>query len=323
MSKVYWGRLLGGLCALCAVTLAQALLPANEQTLLLGAVFDAGHVPLFAVVALVALWILQTSIRREGPARLQNYLLALGLVVLLGLGTEFLQIFAARDAGLGDFGRDLIGGGAALVAALAFDRRTWAAPAFVRVLLTLGAAVVAVSGMAPSLFVYRDYGLRDAAFPSICGFDDPWEMRFVHGNNAVLSRVDPPAGWDEARGKVGRLDLGNAPYPGLGMREPYPDWTGYEALEFSVWAEQPHELVLRVHDFAHDQSYTDRFNRTLVLQPGANRFHIALEDIAEGPRDRRLDLQEIAGLAVFADRPAEPFTVWLDDFRLVSGRSAP
>ena len=287
-------------------------------------VFDAGHVLLFGLVALLALWVLQTSIRAEGLARLRAYGLAFLLVVLLGLGTEFLQIFAARDAGLGDFGRDLIGGAAALLAALAFDRRTWSAPAVGRGLLVVVAALLAVSGMAESVMVYRDYGRRDAAFPSICGFDSAWEMRFARGRNARLTRVAPPADWEGAAGQVGRLDLGPpADYPGLALSEPGRDWSGYEALEFRAWVEEPVELVVRVHDAAHDQRYSDRFNRTLRLEAGANRIRIPLAEIAEGPADRRMDLREVAGVAVFADRPQESFTVWLDEFRLVSASSGP
>jgi hypothetical protein len=318
-----WERLLGGLAALSALTLAQALLPANEETMLRSSVFDAGHVLLFGLVALLALWILGGAIPSEDRGRFVPYGLALLLVVLLGLGTEFLQMFAERDAGLGDFVRDVIGGVAALLAAFALDRRRWSIPVFARVLVLILAATIAVAGMRESVFVYRDYGRRDASFPTLCGFDAPWEMRFVRGQNAELTRVPPPEGWDEARGQVGRLSLGRADYPGLALKETFPDWTGFDALEFLIWSEEPVELVVRVHDRAHDQRYTDRFNRTIQVAPGANRFRIPLEEIAEGPAQRRLDLGSVAGVAVFADRPAEPFTVWLDEIRLVRERNAP
>ena len=36
-----------------------------------------------------------------------------------------------------------------------------------------------------------------------------------------------------------------------------------------------------------------------------------------GPARRQLDLTSVAGVAIFADHPAAPFTVWFDDLRLV------
>lgn len=323
MVAARWDRILGGVFILSALVLGQAVLPISEETLLRRSVFDAGHVLLFGAVALGALAVFRSAIPWPGRGRWLHYALALVLVIGLGVATEILQIFASRDPGLGDFGRDLLGGAAALFVVLAFDRHTWSAHPVARVLLLVGALSAAVWGMAESAWVYRDYLRRDAAFPRLCTFDAPWESRFVRGNDAALLRTDPPAEWTAALGQAGCVEFDRAAYPGLWLSEPVPDWTGYAALEFEIWSEAPAELFLRVHDRAHDQRYTDRYNRALPILAGANHFRIPLAEIEAGPHDRRLDLREVAGVAVFAAEPAGPLTVWFDEFRLVPPAQEP
>jgi hypothetical protein len=301
-------RFAGGLLLIAALMAAIAVLPPTTgDGALLEAIFDAGHVPMFFVFAWVVLWLSRSTLSGKGGS---HYLVAAVLVVLAGLGTEFLQKFGARDAGWIDFGRDLLGGGAGLLSAWALGPRKWPA--------RVGAMIVALAlvgfGFAELIRVKFDLDDRDASFPSIAGFDAPWEHRFVHGHDSDLDLVQAPAAW--GAGTVGRVTFSTEAYPSLAVHEPFPDWSGYSALEFAVWAEEPAALTVRVHDTDHDQTYSDRFNREIRIQPGLNQVRIALAEIEAAPRDRSLNLREVAGIAVFADHPAEPFTVWFDDLSL-------
>ena len=108
-----------------------------------------------------------------------------------------------------------------------------ARPVRVRVAACGLALVLTVAGLFELGAVVFDYRQRNGAFPAIAGFDGAWEERFVHGHDADLTAVEAPESWG-LQGRVGELVLRDGPWPGLGIREPCPDWTGYQTLEFTI-----------------------------------------------------------------------------------------
>ena len=80
--------------------------------------------------------------------------------------------------------------------------------------------------------------------------------------------------------------------------------------------EQPIELVIRVHDASHDQRLADRFNRTLVIAPGANRIAIPIDDIRRAPDRREMDLQRVRGIILFVYRLNRPVRLSLGPITL-------
>ena len=303
-------RFLLGLALLALVMAAQALIPSGaDETILVGAILDAGHVPLFAVFALVVLWLSRSTVPGTGA---RHYLIVLALVVIAGLGTEFIQKFSARDAGWGDFGRDLLGGSAAVLVAFAMGAgRGWR-----RILAFTLAVVLLAVGVAELGRVYLDYRGRDASFPSLAGFDATWEPRFVHGHDADIDLV--VAGGEGMEGRAAKVTFRPAAYPSLSIREPFPDWTDFSVMELVVRNERdtPVEFWVRIHDAAHDETYADRFNARYVADPGTHRLTVPLEQVAKGPRDRDLDLATVAGIAFFVDHPDEGLELWFDEIRL-------
>jgi hypothetical protein len=187
------------------------------------------------------------------------------------------------------------------------------------VTLVLTAAVLLAVAFLRVATVAVAYLGRDAAFPRICEFDDPWESTFVEVEDAVLARGERPAGWRrEEPGRAARVTFLPAPYPGLSIREPHPDWTGYRRLVFEVYSEAPTQvdLNLRIDDVHHNDDYADRFNRVLAIEPGSNRISISLEEVRRGPRMRLMDMARVRGLTLFAVDPPVAFTVYLDGIRL-------
>lgn len=320
MTSVRWGRLVGGGLLLGSLMLVPALIPSTDERMLTGAILDAGHVLLFGACALALLWLLQRTIPLQGRARWLHYAVALAGVAAIGLATEFAQIFVRRDADLVDFGRDLLGGGAALFFHLAMARSGPVAGGIARLGAGLMAVACLVAGFYGLVAISGDYAARNGSFPSICGFEDPWERRFVRALDGRLTGGAAPEGW-AGRSTAGRLDLDPAEYPGLLIREPVEDWTPYQALRFGIWSElgEPLVLVVRVHDVHHDQTLHDRFNREIHVRPGANEFSIPLAEIAAGPTERELDLARVAGIAIFAVNPPGSLTLWFDRIELTGG----
>jgi hypothetical protein len=296
---------------------------APERTLFWDALFDAGHVPLFGLLALAALR--QLRARFPGVAPQRAWWAAFGTLAAAGALTELLQNFQSnRDPSFADFSRDVAGAGAFLLGAAAFPRlsggASWAAaPRIRRAALAVALLLVlfSVGQLASTVAVLA---ARRAAMPTLFALDGSWwERRLVRpGRSTLTPNARPPelaAGFGEP---LARLDLEPALYSGVTFDEPSPDWRGYERLLFTVVSdlEAPLRLTVRVHDARHDQRYEDRFNRTLTIAPGVNRVVIPLVDIRTAPDRREMDLSRIRGIVLFVGRLSVPARIYLGPIRL-------
>jgi hypothetical protein len=296
---------------------------APERSMFMDAFFDAGHTPLFAGVALAVLGLLRA--RGRGPSDPASRWRALLLTVAIGAITEVLQIFQVdRDPSLVDFARDVAGAGALL---LLLPRNQPApgteGPRPVRRLgwLAFSAGVLLLAASMTNLgLTTAAYIARDRAMPVLAAFDGAWwERWFVETQDAsVTARAKPPAVAASLAEPLARLDLKPGTYPGIGIVEPHPDWSGYRRLVITIVSDldAPLPLTIRVHDVAHDQRYADRFNRALTVAPGVNRFAIALDDIRHAPDRREMDMRRIRGVLLFAYQRTRPTRVYLGPIRL-------
>jgi len=312
--QILW---LGAVACLMAVQIA---IPVPRHSQFWTAVFDAGHVPLYGLVALAFLrWRESRGVRPDG-SRLRLYLPALALTLAAGIVAELIQALGPGETSAGDVARDALGATAFLLVAHAFDRAPLHAGVRApRSLALLLAALVLAVAFVPLAVTSIAYLGRDAAFPRICGFDAAWERKFVSVHDAELERISPPTAWEpRPSGRVGRVTFRPAIYPGLRIAEPHPDWRGFERLVFDIYSEQPEPIVLelRIDDRHHDESYRDRCNRTLTIAPGANHFSIALRDVQTAPQGREMDMARIRSLVFFAHHPREGFGLYFDGFRL-------
>ena len=84
------------------------------DTRLAEALENAGHVPLFGILALVFLWTLPHRLAARFPGRRARYALVLVLTAALAVLTEGIQALFARDPSLADILRDMAGAAAFL-----------------------------------------------------------------------------------------------------------------------------------------------------------------------------------------------------------------
>jgi VanZ family protein len=296
---------------------------APERSMFTDAFFDAGHTPLFAGVALAVLGLLRARGRGASASALRWR--AFFLTVAIGAVTEVLQVFQAdRDPSLIDFARDAAGAAALLLllgprrpapgsdGGRVTRRRRWLAWSAGVLLLAVSAANLGLTTAA--------YVARDRAMPALARFGGAWwERWFVETQDSSLTVDARPPGLDASIAEpLARLDLKPGAYPGIGIVEPHPDWSGYRALVITIVSDlgAPLPIALRVHDAAHDQRYEDRFNRALIVAPGVNRFAIALDDIRRAPDRREMDMRRIRGVLLFAYQRTQPTHVYLGPFRL-------
>lgn len=304
--------------AIVVVAIAAALtyvdLPWRSH--LSGAVQDAGHVVAIGCAAVCLL----VAARRFVPATprniLRQYLSAFAAAVAIGILVELVQQWTGRDAELEDFLRDLIGAAVFLAFAALLDPALREHPRTQRRAIRIAVAGVATLLLACSLGELALWSVayleRNRRFPEIVRFDSPWSTRFVSVGRNDLRFVAPPADWEGPDSvRVARLTLKPSRYTGFTIDEPYPRWSGYQALVIELYSEAPDAfpITVRVHDAAHDKDYTDRFNARFAIQHGANRIRIPLTAIESAPRNRSMDMDEIAGIVVFASSPPAPLTL--------------
>jgi hypothetical protein len=300
------------LLAVGLLAIVLGLLEPPARTLFWGSVFDLGHVPLFGAVALLLRGALTDAARNGARASVRAFLLTLALAA----GAEAVQLIQPnRSPSVNDFLRGAAGAGAALLLwAAARDAMT----ARVRRLAAASAAVLLLTSSVQLVVVVAAYAARTRAFPVLFRLDGGWwERSFLKLGEAELT-PNPPGPIPAGVQAHARLDLHPALYSGVMLDEPYPDWTGFERLVFTVASqlESPVTLNVRIHDAWHVNRFDDRFNAQYSIRPGANRIEILLDDVREAPVNREMDMRRIRGIILFVYQLRSPSRLYLSDFRL-------
>jgi hypothetical protein len=138
----------------------------------------------------------------------------------------------------------------------------------------------------------RAYVHRNGQFPVLADFHSRIELYWTV-SIGVRRAID---------GDALLVDLLAEESPGVSFHEPVPDWRGFKTLAIDVENPDaaPLDLHVRVHDRRHRREFHDRFNRGFELAPRQRRtLRIPLEDIRNGPRDRRMDMAHISDITLF------------------------
>lgn len=311
--------------ALIAILLAAVVFaPVPGDSRWIRTLHNSAHAPIFGCVSLLVLLVTRSHPRLQTLGLLAQYILALAAAFALGVATELLQIPAGRDASVEDALHDTIGALALLGLFATVDTRVRGVPQNIPIrfaaavvgLVSLGIAAAAVTRAAIK------YQQRDERFPVLADFSQRYDRYFILQLSSEFSPVTLPTPWartkDESAMRVRLLD---GPYPGMNFIEPWPDWSGYSTLAVDLTNPTPMnlQLILRIHDVGHDNQPEDRFGRRFELPAGTREIlRVPLEDVAAGPKSRRLDLRQVAGMIIFRADDSPPAgelylsRVWLE-----------
>lgn len=269
-----------------------------SQPLIFAELNNAAHAPVFGAVAIVWLHILR---RHTALGRWRRYIAAFALTIAIGGLIELIQSVISRGSESLDLMTDSLGAFAALAAMAAYElRRPWllslAAITFVPVLWPIGEAALA-------------YHRRAEGFPTLLGYDSQTEQYFIHSNGIEIDAVRLPSAWRREEDPPSyRIRIRSGSYPRITLIEPLPDWRDYSRLMLDVTnpESQPLTLTLRVHDKTHDNRAGDRFNRQFTLGLGARSvLSFPIDEIANSPASRRMNMSRIARVIVFGKNGAE------------------
>ena len=160
--------------------------------------------------------------------------------------------------------------------------------------------------VAPISISLAAYANRDLRFPTLLDACSPLDRYFLSGTTGADVNVAPSTGPTTSPcGNAFRVEFGTAPYAGISVDEPYPDWRTAHTLVLNLRnpGELDLSLVVRVHDRAHNYQFQDRFNREFTLHAREQlEIAIPISEIQHAPVGRLMDLSQIAGVIVFRDR---------------------
>jgi hypothetical protein len=304
--------------------LALHLTPIRPNSYLWQELKNFGHAPLFGAIALLIFGMLINVPGIRTRKRTTIYLLTFAMVLLLGAGSELMQLYGPRDADIWDFAKDAAGALSALALLASIDgrlleRKPWRRKRFRRYMRILATALV-LAAFTPAALLLEAYNRQAAQIPTLMSFDSSWQLKLVENNGAFLRLVEPPENWVEIdQERVGEVTFTTSrKWPGLIWREPYPDWTGYTYFSMELFSELDHpvDVNLRIDDAGAGNWAGDRFNLRWKVPPGASRVRIPLEDVRTAPEDREMNLDDISMMVLFAVHPEEPSTIYLADMKL-------
>lgn len=303
-----------------ALLLLLALGKLPDDSFLWRTVYDLGHVPLFGAIALLVLWIVRRVVAPQA-GEWEQVMLALLATAVLSLVTEVAQIGQpGRDADVGDAIHNLTGAVCFVAIAAALRPGPWRAAGQAGLmasrLVLVGAVLALAIAFSPMASVAGAYTTRSAKVPVLAELGAEWQAPLTSVPDAHVDRVPAPRDWEGMQGRtVARVRFLDAPWPGIAIREPWPDWSGYDRLRFRVWSDLPGpvQLNVRIDDVIRTRAWKDRYDGSVIVTPGANDFSIPLATVREAPRDRTMDLSRVSQFFFFTSRPESPLELYFSD----------
>lgn len=265
--------------------------------------WDQGHWVFFACLLF---WL-----QGRWPLRQPRQWLVLTLVVLvLSAVIEGVQSLVGRQATWQDILTNLIGTWVGLFWGQRTTPWVWLGRLISLLLVLWQSQGVVEQGLAE----YRQF----RQFPVLSDFESRWDLVYWGGE---VKRVKEPVAQGRYSLAVPLLSTRENPYAGTHFRHLVGDWRGYRTLNLSIYNPDADSLrmTLRINDEIHDRTenlYSDRYNGRLMVEPGWNHYRIPLEDIANAPEARTMDLAHVNRLLIFATGVSEPRWVYLDNLRL-------
>ena len=270
------------------------------------ALWDLGHILFFSLTS----WLLCKLFRTRFPelSVVVIYLYVFLLVLVSGIVVERLQVFFdGRSPSVHDVLRNQLG----CLVILAFSdygkgqfKRNFLIVFQLTVVMLMGGALFPLG----RAVIDEQTALRQ--FPVLSDFETPFEVdRWSEGE---FLRVDKGIA---RHGKHSlKVNLTTATYSGAGLVHFPGNWAEFKNLHISVFLPEDSQLELacRVHDFEHNNKYTDRFNKIFILEKGWNDLVISLSDIQRAPVDRLLNLSEIESIKLFVVSQKKDRIIYID-----------
>lgn len=245
-----------------------------------------------------------------------QWLWTLSIALVFGVIVEIIQKnYLGRTADMNDVIKNMIG----CCLAMVFFVPTRTLIRRIPLLLLQVFVVLLIMGeFLPLALALTDEFIAREQFPFLGTFETPFEISRWEGNNSKIV-IDHRI---KSSGKASlRINLRTDGYTGADLKFFPRDWRNYSTLSFKVFNPKPYakRMVCRVNDFGHIRNgyhNYDRFSQRIRITPGWNLIEIPMQQIENAPRDRKMDLSEIEGFAIYFYNLKQPQSIFLDDLKL-------
>jgi hypothetical protein len=287
-------------------------------------VANSAHGPAFALVTLIVIVLLRLT-RGHQASPLLDYWFAIAVALLLGTLVELLQLVTGGDTSLDDILRDALGAVAAVGFFALVDSRVRAQPLHrpVRCAGLLVGSVCTAILIAPLAITTAAYLQRHHRFPTLVDFSSPLSTYFLAVYSTVtVAREELPNGMTGGAQRVIGLHtrIAGKNWWGIALREPYPDWRGYEqlALDLANPTDVPLLLRVQIRDRHQRRERQSGYRRSIEIAPHSRRtWTIPLAHLASGEGTARVNTAIVSSI-VLSRHPANQATefyvlrIWLD-----------
>ncbi len=273
--------------------------------------WDLGHILFFSILTYLIL--VNWPKGAETTFLTQGVFVSI-ITICLGSLIELFQTGPFRTSDLMDVARDIIG----CLVAVAFcaPSRKTVSKTGLKILQAISVILVLMAFL-PLIVAISDEIRARGQFPVLADFESRFEKGRWTGD-ADFSIDHHIHSHDKASLKV---TLNTSKYSGVALKYFPGNWRDYQELQLSIYNPDsvPIKLTCRVHDRRHTrgiQLYEDRFNQSFAISTGWNLIRIPLSRVANAPLKRKMALNQIQGLGIFAVSLPGQRTIYIDDVRL-------
>ena len=277
--------------------------------------WSMGHVLYFALLTiLLTQWIFVSRM-----ALIWQWITILIITFILGVSIELLQYGTTRTPDTGDVIRDMVGSLLVLVFGPLGQKLQ---PINRRRSLQSSVIVLVLVLLWPLVRSLIDKAISRYQFPLLSGFETPFEIdRWEGGDRLSVESIASISKGSALNGKLLKLSLTTDKYSGVKLRYFDGNWASARTLKISLYNSDtdPLQITCRIHDLQHAEGYRehdDRYNRRFLLMQGWNQIEIDLDEVAESPSGRNMDMSHIRGLGFFVVSLPVPRILYLDEVRL-------
>lgn len=310
------------ICAAAVLVMTNLQLP--DDSIFSTALQNSGHFVIFCLLTLFSLALLRGILSL--PSWILNCLLISGLMVV-GFSIELIQKFIGRGFSISD---QLLNLGGIVCGILIYHGvRSLVQRRYTKALLCgLAALILLLAGFYKPIQIAINF-LQQPRAPMLANFEEPNSLlRFFHFGTGSLTVTDAPAEWPENNSRVLQAQTGKRNRVRIQLREPHPDWTGYDWLDFDVFLANGKKgtilLMLRDRSNWRNENGIDAYLRFIKITPGLNTISVPLDlinkqigqTVDNTTQNQELDLKQMEEVVFLLLASGEARTVFLDNVTL-------
>ena len=289
----------------------------SNEGLLWSAVQNAGHFVIFIAFTLACLTLFDSASLRQ-PLK---HAVVISILFALGAAVELIQsMMPGRTASWSDLLLDAAGIFVGyLIFILVFHFK--AISMVRRIAVVFGILITSYFSAQPALQLIG-YNVLKTGHPALISFGDPFVESIISVTGSASTELIMPTRLiNRGSRRLLRMDFADVSHGGVVFHDTAIEGTvsGFLNVKLHNASSQNRELAVRIHDRGHNNDYHDRYNRTLLVKPGANHYRLSLAEIksmgSKGDSKRQLDTENIDEIQLFS-LERNSFSVYLSDLLL-------